>query len=273
MAGERYVLHIQGDRLEVAFVDLGRLHHQFRLRQSRHWAGQVARTRRAADSELSVRNVATERPDGNRLAVLGSSPDHGGSYGRRLGDDMVQPGARMGPHHAKLRGLLRYDGSPGLSTRLLLGARLASARRRVPGARRQLVVCRRGYIGAVGDGDDAGALGRARRCRRWPGRRARPSDPPCTAFAACPMAPPGRSASVRRAADQPAEILSCASRRLGSGCRCRRFFPREPTAGRPRTSERRRSVALRLVRQPGRGLLRALSPLSRRHVGRRSAFR
>ena len=211
MVGERYVLHVQGDRLEVAFVEFGRVTQCRRASPIPTWAGQVA-AHEERGPMLSYRSGAwrSERPMRNRLAVLGNLHGHGRSCGRRLGVRQLQRSACLRSSNLP-RPRQRSSGTtarPGLSNESLLRGRPdGTISRRVPGARRPVGGLSAGIHPRRRARTDAGALGRARAAVDGRARERDRAIRTRTSCAACPMAPPGRSASLRPAARPAPEIL------------------------------------------------------------------
>jgi hypothetical protein len=124
MAGERYVLHIRGDRLEVAFVELGHSLRTFGFSNpTRGWAG-------AQDEEngplLSYRDGVwrRERPAGIAWPYWGVYRVLAGQRGDAWATAWfteTPPDTR--PYPTRSRGYLRYDGVGWTVDEMLAGGR------------------------------------------------------------------------------------------------------------------------------------------------------
>jgi len=229
MAGERYVLHIRGERLEVAFVDLGHSITSFGFVDPElGWAG-------SQDEEggpiLSYRSGTWRRewPTGIGWPYWGVHRILAGHTGEAWATTWFRqepPSSHAWPRSS--RGLLRYDGSLWTVDEHLLaghdGTMLADACQTPDGS--WWVVGR----------DTSAASGMAMMLARWDGSTLQTVAGPASGTERSTLSlvrclPDGSAwalGTVRRAADQPAEILVLRFTTMWERMPVPAFFPREP---------------------------------------------
>jgi hypothetical protein len=228
MAGERYVLHIKGDRLEVAFVDLGRSITSVGFANPDvGWAGSQDEES-GAILNYRLGTWRRERPTGIGWPYWGVHRIMAGHTGDAWATTWVRqepPGPPPWPQAR--RGLLRYDGSLWAVDEHLpdhFGTMLADACQAPDGSW--------WFVGS----DTSAESGMAMMLARWDGRRLQTMAGPAsetersTLYLVRCLSDGSAWAlgSVRRAVDQPAEILVLRFTTTWERMPVPSFFAREP---------------------------------------------